>query len=105
MKNAQDTATHTPKELLAELQALVVEAETMITDSVTTHSSEALGNLRERFSAAQDRLSDIYEGTKKKVVAGAQCTDTAIRENPYQAVVIALGIGALIGVLIGRRSK
>jgi ElaB/YqjD/DUF883 family membrane-anchored ribosome-binding protein len=105
MNNAQDTATHSPKELLAELQALVAEAETMIADSVTAHSSDAVSNLRERFSAAQDRLSDIYEGTKKQVVAGAQCTDTAIRENPYQAVAIALGVGTLIGVLIGRRSK
>ena len=104
MKNNKDTA-HTPKELLSELQALVAEAETMMADSVTEHSSEALGNLRARFGAAQERMGELYDGAKKKVVAGAKYTDTAIRENPYQALAIALGVGVLIGVLVGRRTK
>ena len=104
MKNNQDTA-HTPKELLSELQALVVEAETMMTGSLTEHTSEAMGNLRARFAAAQERFGDAYEGAKKKVVAGAKYTDAAIRENPYQALAIAAGVGLLVGVLVGRRSK
>jgi ElaB/YqjD/DUF883 family membrane-anchored ribosome-binding protein len=107
MKNNKDTASahHTPKELLSELKTLVAEAETMMADSLSEHSSEALGNLRERFSAAQERFSDIYDGAKKKVVAGAKYTDTTIRENPYQSMAIALGVGVLVGVLVGRRSK
>jgi len=104
MKNNKDSA-HTPKELLTELQTLVAEAETMLADSVTEHSSEALGNLRARFGAAQERMGELYDGAKKKVVAGAKYTDTAIRENPYQALAIALGVGVLIGVLVGRRTK
>jgi len=109
MNNIQNTATHTPKELLAELQALVSEAETMIAGSFTEHSDEAICNFRERFSAAQERFNDIYEGTKKKVVAGAKYTDKTIRENPYQSLAVALGVGALlgglVGMLIGRNSK
>jgi len=104
MKNTH-TKEHTPKELLSELQALVGEAEAMMVNSVTEHSSEALSNLRERFSAAQERFSDLYDGAKKKVVAGAKYTDTAIRENPYQTMAIALGVGVLVGVLVGRRSS
>jgi ElaB/YqjD/DUF883 family membrane-anchored ribosome-binding protein len=104
MKNNKDTA-HTPKELLKELQALVVEAETMLVDSASEQSSEVLGNLRERFGAAQERFSEMYDGAKKKVVAGAKYTDATIRENPYQSIAIALGVGVLVGVLVGRRSK
>jgi ElaB/YqjD/DUF883 family membrane-anchored ribosome-binding protein len=104
MKNNTDTA-HTPKELLTELQALVAEAEALLVDSVTEHSTEALSNLRERFSAAQERMSEYYDTAKRKVVAGAKCTDTAIRENPYQSMAIALGVGVLVGVLVGRRTK
>ncbi len=99
------TKEHTPKELLAELQALVSEAETMMVDSVTEHSSDAINNLRERFSAAQERFSELYDGAKRKVVAGAKYTDTAIRENPYQSMAIALGVGVLVGVLVGRRGS
>ena len=104
MKNNQATA-HTPKELLAELQTLVAEAEKMMGDSLAEHSEDAISALRSRVGAAQERFDDIYEGAKKKVVAGAKYTDTTIRENPYQALAIALGVGLLVGVLLGRRSK
>jgi ElaB/YqjD/DUF883 family membrane-anchored ribosome-binding protein len=104
MKNHKEPA-HTPKELLTELKTLVSEAETMMADSLTEHTSDALGNLRERFGAVQERFSDAYDRTKKKVVAGAKYTDTTIRENPYQSIAVALGVGVLLGVLLGRRSK
>jgi ElaB/YqjD/DUF883 family membrane-anchored ribosome-binding protein len=104
MKNNKDTA-HTPKELLVELKTLVAEAETMMSDSLSEHTAEAIGNLRERFSAAHERFSEIYDRTKKKVVAGAKYTDTTIRENPYQSIAIALGVGVLLGLVVGRRSK
>lgn len=104
MKNTKSTA-HTPQELLAEMQSLVGEAQTMIVDSLSEHSAEALSNLRERFDAAQERFADLYEGAKKKVVAGAKCTDAAIRENPYQSLAIALGVGVILGVVVGRRSR
>jgi ElaB/YqjD/DUF883 family membrane-anchored ribosome-binding protein len=104
MKNNQDTV-HTPKELLTELQTLVVEAEKMMADSVSEHTGEAVENLRARFGAAQERLSDLYDGAKKRVAAGAKCTDEAIRANPYQSLAIAVGVGVLIGVLVGRSTK
>ena len=97
-----NTVTHTPKELLHELKELILEAETMASDSLSEHSAEAMANLRERFNAAQERFTEVYDGAKKKVVAGAKYTDTAIRENPYQSVAIAAGVGVLIGLLISR---
>jgi len=100
-----DTTTHTPKELLTELQALVSEAETMMADSLSEHSAEAVSKLRERFAAAQERLCEVYDGARKRVVAGAKVTDTAIRDNPYQSLAIAAGVGILVGVLLGRRSN
>jgi ElaB/YqjD/DUF883 family membrane-anchored ribosome-binding protein len=105
MKNNKSTATHTPKELLAELQTLVAEAEKMISESVGETTDEAVGALRERYEIMQERMSDLYEGAKKKVVAGAKYTDETIRENPYQAIAVAAGLGLLVGVLLGRRSK
>lgn len=103
MKNNQDTA-HTPKELFHELQALVAEAESMMSGAVSETSSEACSNLRERFGAAQERFTDAYQSAKKNVVAGARYTDDTIRANPYQSIAIAAGVGLLIGVLVGRRT-
>jgi ElaB/YqjD/DUF883 family membrane-anchored ribosome-binding protein len=104
MKNNKGSA-HTPGELLTELKALVAEAETMMADSLTEHTSETISALRDRFSAAQERFSDMYDNTRKKVVAGAKATDETIRENPYQSIAVALGVGVVLGVLLGRRSR
>jgi ElaB/YqjD/DUF883 family membrane-anchored ribosome-binding protein len=104
MKNNQDTSP-TPQDLLNDLQALVAEAEKMMGDSLSEHTADAVSALRTRFNAAQERLGDLYAGAKKKVVAGAQYTDETIRANPYQSIAIAAGVGLLVGVLLGRRSK
>lgn len=108
MKNDTATATHSPKELLDELKVLVTEAETMISDSLSEPSSDALEALHARFKAAQERFSDFYVGARKQVIAGAKGTDEAIRHNPYQSLAIALGVGALLGsltgALLGRRN-
>jgi ElaB/YqjD/DUF883 family membrane-anchored ribosome-binding protein len=104
MKNNKPS-THTPKELINEMQGLIVEAQGMMVDSVSEHSAEAMENLRERFAAAQERFVAVCDETKKKVIAGAKCTDAAIRENPYQSLAVALGLGVLVGVLVGRRGR
>lgn len=104
MKNNKDTA-HTPKELFNEMQALVAEAKTMMTDSVTEHTADAVSALRSRFEDAQERFADVYADARKKVIVGAKYTDATIRENPYQSIAIAAGLGLLVGVLLGRRGK
>ncbi len=60
---------------------------------------------RNRLTAALDAAKDTYANVQKKAVEGAKATDKAIRENPYQALGIAFGVGALVGFLISRRSK
>jgi ElaB/YqjD/DUF883 family membrane-anchored ribosome-binding protein len=105
MKPKSESTAQTPKELLSELQTLVAEAEKMMGDSVSEHTEDAISALRTRFDAAQEHFTDLYEGARKKVVAGAKCTDAAIRANPYQSLAIAAGVGLLVGVLLGRRSK
>ena len=105
MKTTSDSVAQTPAELLNDLHALVAEAEKMMSGTVSEHTSDAVSALRARFDAAYDRLASLYCGVQKKVAAGAKCTDDAIRANPYQSLAIAAGVGLLVGVLLGRRSK
>jgi ElaB/YqjD/DUF883 family membrane-anchored ribosome-binding protein len=105
MKNNHDTAAQSPKELLRDLQALVADAEKMAGDSISEHTTDAIVALRTRFDAAHVRMTELCATAKQKVVAGAKCTDEAIRANPYQSLAIAAGAGLLLGVLLGRRTK
>jgi ElaB/YqjD/DUF883 family membrane-anchored ribosome-binding protein len=45
---------------------------------------------------------------KEKIVSGAQdrleVSRTYVSENPMKSVLVAVGVGALIGYLIGRRT-
>ncbi len=104
MKNNQESA-QTSQDLLNDLHALVAEAEKMVGESKSEPTADVLGNMRVRYEAAQERLGEMYQATRQRVVAGAKCTDAAIRANPYQSIAIAAGAGLLLGVLLGRRNR
>ena len=60
---------------------------------------------RNRLSEAMDAVRDTYDRLQKKAVESAKATDKVIRENPYQAIGIAFGLGALVGYLLSRRNR
>jgi len=101
MKNNK-VATQTPQELLSELRALVVDAERMVAGSISEHTADAVNALRSRYSAASERMGEIYDDTRKRVAAGAKYTDKTIRDNPYQTIAIAAGVALVVGLLLGR---
>jgi ElaB/YqjD/DUF883 family membrane-anchored ribosome-binding protein len=105
MKDNHESAASASATLLNDLRALVADAEKMIGASNGQVREEAFGSLHDRLGAAQECLSGLYAGTRKKLAAGARQADETIRANPYQAMALAAGIGLLIGVLAGRSSK
>lgn len=94
-----------PDTLLRELETLVSEAKTLICDSDNDINDGAAETMRARFAEIQQRCSALYTKAQKKIVTGAKATDSAIRENPYQSLAIAVGLGLAVGVLLGRRSR
>jgi ElaB/YqjD/DUF883 family membrane-anchored ribosome-binding protein len=104
MKNNKQAA-QSPKDILDELRSLVADAEKMVGESIGENSDEVVGALRQRYAAAQERLGDVYQTARKKVVEGARYTDETIRENPYQSIAVAVGVGLIAGVLLGRSTK
>ena len=66
-------------------------------------AGEKVGEARNRLAAALERGKEIAGNVRDKAVAGAKVADQTIRENPYQAVAIGVGVGALIGFLVARR--
>lgn len=66
-------------------------------------AGEKVGAARERLAAALERGKEIAGNVRDQAVAGAKVTDQTIRENPYQALAVGVGVGVLVGYLLGRR--
>jgi ElaB/YqjD/DUF883 family membrane-anchored ribosome-binding protein len=66
-------------------------------------AGEKVGEARNRLAAALERGKEIASRVRDKAIEGAKAADEAVHEHPYQAIAIALGVGALIGYLVGRR--
>jgi ElaB/YqjD/DUF883 family membrane-anchored ribosome-binding protein len=47
---------------------------------------------------------ELAGNVRNKAIAGAKATHKAVHEHPYKAIAISLGIGAIIGFLLARRS-
>ncbi len=62
-----------------------------------------VGEARHRLAAALESGKKVIGQVKDQVVSGAKATDDVVRKNPYLAIGIAVGVGALVGFLISRR--
>jgi ElaB/YqjD/DUF883 family membrane-anchored ribosome-binding protein len=109
MKNRHDTATtaETPEQLIEHISRLMAEAEAMIAGPVSEPalSGSKLEDIKNRLQDAKERLGDVYSRARTNVIAGAKYTDETIREYPYYAMGVALGVGVLLGALIRRSSR
>jgi ElaB/YqjD/DUF883 family membrane-anchored ribosome-binding protein len=66
-------------------------------------AGEKVSEARKRLAAALDSGKKIMGRVKEKAVEGARATDEAVHEHPYEAIGIALGVGALLGYLVAHR--
>lgn len=103
MKNRTESSmTETPEQIIEHISRLMAEAEAMLAGPVADQVSGKLSDLKSRLTDARDRVGDMYTRARKNVIAGAKYTDETIRENPYYSISVALGVGVLLGVLVGR---
>lgn len=107
MKNRTDTGTasETPEQLVEHISRLMGEAEAMLAGPVAEQAHGKLADIKARLEDAREKLTEVYGKARKNVIAGAQYTDETIRANPYQSLGVALGVGVLLGVIIGRSSS
>ncbi len=66
-------------------------------------AGEKVVEARKRLATALDNCKEIYGRVREKAVEGAKAADVVVREHPYQAIGVAVGVGALLGYLIARR--
>ena len=86
----------------SDMGALAEDARALMAATADV-AGEKVGEARKRLAAALERGKEIYGNVRDKAVEGAKATDEAIHEHPYQAIGIALGVGAILGYVVARR--
>jgi ElaB/YqjD/DUF883 family membrane-anchored ribosome-binding protein len=92
------------KEAVNDMGTLAEDARALLA-ATSEVAGEKVSEARNRLSAALERGKEMYGDAKDKVVSSAKAGDKFVRGNPYAAVGIAVGVGALIGYLLSRRKS
>ena len=85
-----------------DVSALAEDARALLSATADV-AGEKVGEARKRLAAALERSREFAGRVRDKAMESAKAADEAVHEHPYQAMAIALGIGALIGFLAARR--
>ena len=68
-------------------------------------AGEKVGEARERLAAALENAGDIAGRIRKEGGRGSESrgAEAKLREHPYQAIAIGVGVGLIVGFLLGSR--
>ena len=92
------------KRLDAALQRGKSAGENLI-DASADMAGDEIKELRDRITAALEHGKEIYNDVHDDVAGRVKSADQSVRENPYQVMGIALGVGALVGFLLSFRNS
>jgi ElaB/YqjD/DUF883 family membrane-anchored ribosome-binding protein len=87
-----------------DMDTLAEDARALMAATVDV-AGEKVSEARKRLATALERGREIAGDVRDKAVEGAKAVDQRVRQNPYQAVAIGIGVGVLIGFLAARRSS
>lgn len=89
-----------------DMQNVVSDAQDLL-KTVQDTGSEKMGEMRVKMQAqidaARQTLAELQQSVQDGAKVAINSTDEYVRANPWRAVGISAGIGALIGFLIARR--
>ena len=92
--------------LVQDFRAVVADAEELL-KATASQAGEKVAMARERIQdslhQAKVKLAEAEDIIVQRSKQAARATDDYVRENPWQAVGAAAGVGLVIGLLIGRR--
>ena len=92
--------------LMQDFRAVIADAEELL-KATANQAGEKVAIAREHIQdslhAAKVKLAEAEDIIVQRSRQAARATDDFVRENPWQAVGAAAGVGIVIGLLIGRR--
>ena len=102
-ETTQDITTET---LVEDLKVVMRDAEALI-KATSAQTGEKIQEVRARaeesLRQARERLTHLEDEALQRAREVADATEEYVRENPWQSLGIAAGIGLVLGILISRR--
>ncbi len=95
MTKPTQTGSHDLSQLAEDARALM--------DATADVTGEKVSDARKRLAALLESGKAFAGNVRDKAVAGAKAADTAVREKPYQAIAIGVGVGVILGYLAARQ--
>ena len=93
-------ATEEIRNLIADVEDLVARLADLNDGDVATLRTKVL----ETVAAAKETLADSAETLRRQAQRAMSGADEYVRESPWAAVGVAALVGALVGILVARRS-
>jgi len=94
MEKHEHTDENNLKTLAQDARALIAATAEVAGDKVA--------QARRRLTAALDDGKEMFGRVRGGVADQAKAADEVIRDNPYRAIFISFGVGALVGYLAVR---
>lgn len=95
-----ETTIHADK-VLQDLKTLIRDSEDLLAATAQA-AGEQLKEVRGRLGHALEGARESCKTLENAAVEKAKAADRVIRDHPYQSMGVALGVGVLLGVVIGR---
>lgn len=96
----------TKEKLVEDLKVVCHDADILLRElagNVGEKAREARERLERGMKIAKERLGELQKQSVEQAKIAAKATDQFVHDHPWQSVGIAFAVGALVGVLIGRR--
>jgi ElaB/YqjD/DUF883 family membrane-anchored ribosome-binding protein len=104
--NSSMNSEVTTERLVEDLKTVMQDAEALLR-ATSAQTGEKIQEVRARaeesLRQARIRLTAVEEEALRRAREMADATEEYVRDNPWQSVGIAAGIGLVLGMLISRR--
>jgi ElaB/YqjD/DUF883 family membrane-anchored ribosome-binding protein len=92
--------------LLADFKTIAADAEALLQatkDDMSEKAKETRARLASAIEKAKANSQDVKEAQLEAAKEAVGKADQTIRAHPYEAIVIAFGVGILLGALLQRK--
>ncbi len=97
------TMDRTTPDIGHDMNRLAEDARALITATADV-AGDKVGEARKRLTLALENGDELYHRARDRAIAGAKVTDAVIHQHPYQAILVGVGVGALLGYWMSRKS-